>query len=183
MPQPLTSLVTQVAELLKSTVTRVVFAESCTAGLVSASLGRIPGISEFHCGSAVVYRLDTKTQWLGISPALLEDPGPVSSEVGRAMAIGVLERTPEARMSVAITGHLGPNAPPHQDGLVFVGVARRQPDGIHVDCTRHVLSTQPFDQAGLPGDSVREWRQWKAVEVVLETLRNELINKPLNHSM
>ena len=37
-----------VARLLKDKGIRVVFAESCTAGLASASLATQPGISEFH---------------------------------------------------------------------------------------------------------------------------------------
>lgn len=104
---------------------KIVFAESCTAGLASATLARIPGISEYHCGSAVVYRLDTKHEWLGVSRGLLEDPGPVSKEVAEAMATGVLKKTPEADDAAAITGHLGPNVPAGQDGLVWMAVARR----------------------------------------------------------
>ncbi|HET6424444.1 MAG TPA: CinA family protein [Planctomycetaceae bacterium] len=104
---------------------KIVFAESCTAGLASATLARIPGISEQHCGSAVVYRLDTKHEWLGVSRGLLEDPGPVSKEVAEAMATGVLKKTPEADIAAAITGHLGPNAPAGQDGLIWMAVASR----------------------------------------------------------
>ena len=54
-----------VAACLRSQPRRIVFAESCTGGLVAATLA-IPGISDSLCGSAVVYRLDTKTRWLGI---------------------------------------------------------------------------------------------------------------------
>lgn len=104
---------------------KIVFAESCTAGLVSATLAKIPGISTFHCGSAVVYRLDTKHNWLGVSEDLLKNPGPVSREVAEAMAQGVLRMTPEADLAAAITGHLGPNAPANQDGLIWMAVAQR----------------------------------------------------------
>ena len=57
--------------LLNRNTTRVVFAESCTAGLVSASLAAHPGISRVHCGSSVTYRAQTKSHWLDISPALI----------------------------------------------------------------------------------------------------------------
>ncbi len=46
-----------VAELhteLQRTGHVIVFAESCTAGMIAATLGRIPGISEWLAGSAVV---------------------------------------------------------------------------------------------------------------------------------
>ncbi len=115
----------RLADLLSQSGRKIVFAESCTGGLVSASLTRIPGISAFHCGSAVVYQIATKQEWLGIPANLLEKPGPVSRIVAEQMATRVLERTPQADLAVSVTGHLGPNAPPQQDGLVFIGSAVR----------------------------------------------------------
>ena len=72
---------------------------------------------------------DPYHQWLGIPEAMLQNPGPVSREVACAMATGVLERTPEADYSVAITGHLGPNAPAEQDGLIWIAAAHRTSSG------------------------------------------------------
>src|SRR5436190_5950076 len=109
----------QVARLLQQSARKVVFAESCTGGLVSGALTKIPGISSYHCGGMVVYRNETKQAYLGISAALLDDPGPVSRQVAGQMAQRVLEKTPEADVAASVTGHLGPNAPPKQDGLVF----------------------------------------------------------------
>jgi nicotinamide-nucleotide amidase len=115
----------RVAKLLVASGQKVVFAESCTGGLVSGALTRTPGISEFHCGGVVVYRNVTKTQYLGIPPKLLDEKGPVSREVAELMAVCVLEKTPEATIAVSVTGHLGPNAPAELDGRVFVGIAQR----------------------------------------------------------
>jgi len=115
----------RVARLLRQTNRKIVFAESCTGGLVSGALTKIPGISNFHCGGVVVYRNETKQAYLGIPAALLKDPGPVSPEVAEIMATKVLQRTPEADLAAAVTGHLGPNAPAKLDGLVFIAVARR----------------------------------------------------------
>lgn len=42
------------------------------------------------------------------------------------MATGALEATPHADIAAAVTGHLGPGAPPEQDGLVFVAFAARE---------------------------------------------------------
>lgn len=114
------------AEQLARARVRLVLAESCTAGLVAALLGEIPGISEWWCGSAVVYREATKTAWLGVAPRDLAKFTAVSAEVARGMACGALERTPEADVAVAVTGHLGPASPAGQDGLVFVGSAVRR---------------------------------------------------------
>lgn len=177
MPQPAAELVGEVATLLRQTRRRIVFAESCTGGLVSASLARVPGISDFLCGSAVVYRVDTKSQWLGVSEALLLNPGPVSEVVARAMALGVLARTPEADIAASITGHLGPNAPDDQDGLLFIGVAHRSSEATREEMSQvfeHRLPSVTSEMCQLRGDSLREQRQWLAVEFVLTQVRSML---------
>ena len=117
--------VIQIGGRLAAGGTRVVLAESCTGGLVSALLTRMPGMSQYLCGSAVTYREATKTQWLDVAPALLERYTAVSGEVATQMAVGALVHTPEADVAVSVTGHLGPDAPPDQDGLIYIGLARR----------------------------------------------------------
>jgi PncC family amidohydrolase len=99
---------------------KLVLAESCTAGLVAASLAAHPGISDNLCGAAVTYRNDTKRRWLGVAQDALTDPGPVSAEVTAQMVRGVLWTTPEADWGAAITGHLGPDAPAALDGQLFL---------------------------------------------------------------
>ena len=115
-----------VARILRDKRIRVVFAESCTAGLASASLATQPGISEFHCGGMVVYREGTKSAYLGISAQQLQRFGAVSSEVAAAMATGVLTQTPEAQIAAAVTGHLGPDCEPSLDGQYFIAVSHRE---------------------------------------------------------
>lgn len=107
---------------------RLVLAESCTAGRVAAELGGIPGVSNHLCGSLVVYRNDSKIRWLGIDPAILEDPdhGPVSEAVTLLLAKSALLKTPEATIAGAITGHLGPGVPAHLDGFVYCAIAVRE---------------------------------------------------------
>ncbi len=118
----------EVSKRLKAKRLRIVFAESCTAGLLASSLGQVPGVSESLCGSAVTYRNATKTGWLGVDRKLLDDPDitAVSDPVARQMAMGVLRLTPEANLAVSVTGHLGPDAPSNQDGIVFVGLLQRE---------------------------------------------------------
>ncbi len=168
----LTGLARQVGNRLLEKKERLVLAESCTGGLVSNVLTRIPGASEWHCGSAVVYRVETKARWLGIDRGVLEKPGPVSREVAALMAETVLEKTPEADWAASVTGHLGPNAPARQDGLIFVAVARRVPDAapktrIH----RHVLEA---GSKSLSGRRLRNRRQLAAVGLVLEAILEQL---------
>ena len=172
MPQPLEPLAQEVAALLHQAGRKVVFAESCTAGLISATLGRVPGVSAVHCGSAVVYRLATKTEWLAVPADVLDEFGAVNEPVATMMAEGVLARTSESDIAVSITGHLGPNAPSEQDGLIYVGIAVR---GNSCRILRHRL--EKFPETGLrgfPGETEREQRQWIAVEFALMHLAQTL---------
>lgn len=114
-----------VFKLLKKKKLKFVLAESCTAGLIPATLAQIPGASDVLCGSTVVYRNDTKARWLGVSRKTLKDPGAVSAECALEMAQGVLTRTPEADFAVSITGHLGPAAPQGEAGNVFIALILR----------------------------------------------------------
>lgn len=169
----LTTAARRLAKVLSEKELRIVLAESCTGGLVSNALTRIAGISDWHCGSAVVYRIETKAEWLGIDREILKNPGPVSRVVASLMAQNVLAHTPEADVAASITGHLGPGAPKRQDGLIFVGIARRpsKKGDPKTVVKRHVL------EAGDPGDSgetLRNRRQRAAAAFVLETVRDEL---------
>ena len=180
MEQPLEQPLRELASLLIQRESKIVFAESCTGGLISATLARFPGISFVHCGSAVVYRLDTKIQWLGIPAKMLIDPGPVSEAVARAMAEGVLGRTPEAAIGVSITGHLGPDAPPELDGQIFVGIALRG-ETCHVVGHRLPTGASTTAPTGDSGLTEREQRQWGAVEFVFQQLIALLRGETIAH--
>jgi PncC family amidohydrolase len=137
------SLAAQYAQKLailleENQVQRVVFAESCTAGLVSALLGQVPGISSWLCGSAVTYRESIKQDWLAVSVETLGRHTAESMETTQQMATGVLSSTQEATFSVAVTGHLGLGASPEIDGLIFVAVAQRMGDKIEVVASNSV---------------------------------------------
>ncbi|MCA9019339.1 MAG: nicotinamide-nucleotide amidohydrolase family protein [Planctomycetaceae bacterium] len=124
LPENLMQAAMQVKSALAEHDQKLVLAESCTGGLVATLMTSLPGISEYFCGSAVVYRWDTKMKWLGVQQKTLDQYTDVSIETAREMALGVLHQTPEATLSASITGHLGPDAPAHQDGIVCIGLAR-----------------------------------------------------------
>lgn len=153
-------------ETLNERDLRIVVAESCTGGMVSAELAKVPGVSERHCGSAVTYRNDTKSKWLGVDEADIRRYTAVSSQVAEQMASGVLEKTPEADVAASITGHFGPNAPDGFDGLVFIGTAIREPSGMTVRASEHRLRCE----GRLP-------RQEEATALMIRTLR-ELVESP-----
>lgn len=141
----------RLAKLLAATGHKIVFAESCTGGLASAALAQVPGISAFHCGGVVTYRDATKTAYLGIDPKVLQRPGAVSAKVTDLMARAVFEKTPEATVAVAITGHLGPNAPLRLDGVIFLaaracGEARRA-SPYETTIARRIVAFQQLNRA------------------------------------
>ena len=119
--------VLEVIRLLRESRKRIVLAESCTGGAVAANFTVVPGVSEVFCGSMVVYRNDSKTQWLGLDPAMLADPeiGSVSPQTSQLLAQQVLAHTPEADFALAVTGHFGPEAPAHLNRRIFVALVRR----------------------------------------------------------
>ena len=163
----------RLARVLDRSGRKLVFAESCTGGLASAALAGVAGISAHLCGSAVVYRLATKCAWLGIPESLLNDLGPVCGPVAAEMARGVLERTPEADFAVSITGYLGPDAPPRQDGLLFLATAAR--NGLErLPGSACVSRCKLPPEAAGPKLVIRRARQREAARLVLATARTVL---------
>lgn len=85
----------------------VATAESLTAGLVSATLARVPGVSAILRGGVTAYCEDVKEGLLGVPRAVLVEGGPVQAAVAEAMAVGAC-RLLGARFGVATTGVAGP---------------------------------------------------------------------------
>jgi nicotinamide-nucleotide amidase len=104
----------------------VVTAESCTAGLISAILSHVPGVSDCLHGGFVVYTKEHKSAALGVELDLLRRTGSVTEEVARQMALGALTRS-VADVALSVTGVLGPE--PDEDGnmpgSVVIGVCQR----------------------------------------------------------
>ena len=143
---------------------RFVLAESCTSGLAAAVLGRKAGISAYFCGSSVTYRNKSKQNWLDVDPRFLQDDGPVSEVVAKAMVAAALTKTEEADVAISITGHLGPAAPPELDGLVIIGISIRNEDG----------NASTVSNSFLLNSTSREQRQQEATLLVLTVLARTL---------
>ena len=82
-------------------------AESCTGGMVSEQLTRVPGSSRAFLGGAVTYANALKTGVVGVPEAMIASEGAVSEAVARAMATGARQRF-GADFGLAITGVAGP---------------------------------------------------------------------------
>ena len=111
----------------------IAFAESCTCGLLGATLTAVPGSSASVFGGFQTYANEAKAALLDIDMSRIDRFGAVSAEVASSMAKAMLSRAREADSRVAhavsITGVAGPGASEAKPaGTVFIGLASRDAD-------------------------------------------------------
>ena len=102
----------------------VATAESCTGGLVAATITEVAGSSGYFRGAIVSYADDAKQALLDVPADMLAAHGAVSAQVARAMAIEARRRL-GASLAVSVTGVAGPGggSAGKPVGLTYVGVA------------------------------------------------------------
>lgn len=107
-------------ELTKKNMT-VAAAESCTGGLVAATLVSIPGASAVLNESYITYSNEAKHRILGVKNETLEAYGAVSEQTAAEMALGVA-KTANANVGIATTGIAGPDGGTQEKpvGLVYI---------------------------------------------------------------
>ena len=115
---------TALVALLKQKGLTVSTAESCTGGLIAASIVDVPGASAVFPGGAVTYAAAVKTALLGVPEEMIRERGVVSREVAAAMAEGARRRF-KTDLAVSVTGVAGPDggSPETPVGRVYIGVA------------------------------------------------------------
>ena len=82
-------------------------AESCTGGMVAASITELAGSSEWFERGYVTYSNQSKSEDIDVSQNLIEQYGAVSDQVARAMALGAKQNS-GSDLSLSITGIAGP---------------------------------------------------------------------------
>lgn len=136
-------------------------AESCTGGLIAASLTDIGGSSDVVDRGFITYSNEAKHAMLGIPMEVIAAHGAVSQEVALAMAAGALKHS-RAGIAVAVTGVAGPGggSAAKPVGLVWFGVALKgqAPQAVH-----HV-----FPDRGRA--NIRQNAVETALDLVLKTL-------------
>jgi nicotinamide-nucleotide amidase len=152
----------QVAELLHGH--RLAIGESCTAGLLAARVTERPGSSEYFAGGVVAYSNEAKSDFLGVSPQLIEQHGAVSEEVAVAMADGALEKF-SANVAVGLTGIAGPD-----------GGTEEKPVGLVCFCVKSAGAGQSVVRSvHLPGSraDVRDRATTVSMHLLRRVLRGE----------
>lgn len=117
-------LLTSLHDILVRRVATVATAESCTGGLIAASLTERPGSSAIYAGGVSAYANEAKTKLLGVSADIIKAHGAVSAEVAEAMARGVFQRL-GTTYAVSVTGIAGPQGGSEAKpvGTVWIGLA------------------------------------------------------------
>ena len=113
-----------VKNLIKKNI-KIAFAESCTGGLLSATITSNPGSSKvLDCG-LVVYSNKSKNKLLKISPKKIKKYGAVSEQICLEM-LKSISKISKSNISISITGIAGPNGGTKEKpvGLVYVGIKR-----------------------------------------------------------
>lgn len=108
--------------LIENNIT-IATAESCTAGLIAATLGDVPGVSSIFSQGFITYSNEAKERLLGVPRPMLASYGAVSAQVAQAMAEGVCQKT-SAAIGISATGIAGPGGGTKEKpvGLVYIGV-------------------------------------------------------------
>lgn len=141
----------------KQSITTV---ESMTAGLLSATLAQVDGISEVLRGGLVTYQVRVKEDQLGIDPELIREYGAISPQCAEAMALKGRNYF-LSDYCLSITGNAGPQGQEDKPvGLTYIACAG--PKGVKVV------------EKKLKGD--REKNRLLAVKQALALLRNYMMD-------
>ena len=97
-------------------------AESCTGGLLCASLVNVSGASEVLNRSVVTYANEAKMELLGVKEETLKEYGAVSEQTAYEMAVGAANFA-KADVALSVTGIAGPGGGTAEKpvGLVYMG--------------------------------------------------------------
>ncbi len=113
---------------------KLVCAESCTGGLISAYLTEVPGSSDVLDRGFVTYSNEAKFELLGVPVDLIAAHGAASAAVALAMAEGALTHS-HAGLALAVTGVAGPGGGTADKPVGLVYIAAVGPRGIfHERC-------------------------------------------------
>lgn len=116
------SIEEEVVALLMNREFTITCAESCTGGLLCASLVNVSGASTVLKSSLVTYAEEAKKELLGVRETTLENFGVVSEETALEMAKGAAGFA-KADVALSVTGVAGPGGGTEEKpvGLVCIG--------------------------------------------------------------
>ena len=129
MDDKLSERAAEIVALLRKHSATLATAESCTGGLIAATLTEAPGASAVFRFGWVTYSAEAKMQELNVPAELISRHTVVSEPVVEAMAAGARKQA-NADYAVAVSGNAGPTAPPGEPPVGTVCLAIATPRGI-----------------------------------------------------
>ena len=132
MNDTIDQLVEQLSELLIKRDWMMATVESCTGGMISESITRVPGSSVWFERGFITYSNDAKQELVGVSSESLRDHGAVSSAVAREMAAGGIQSS-RADLAVSVTGVAGPDGGSEEKPVGTVWIAWADRNGKVID--------------------------------------------------
>ncbi|MBU3733888.1 MAG: CinA family protein [Candidatus Fonsibacter sp.] len=111
---------------LKKNKIKVAVAESCTGGLISYNLTKIPGASKFFMVGIVSYSNISKLDLLKVRKKTLTKYGAVSAEICKEMCNNLLKIS-KTNIAISVTGIAGPDGGTKKKpiGLVYIGICSK----------------------------------------------------------
>ena len=105
---------------------KLAIAESCTGGLLMATLTQFAGASDYLVGGVLAYSNEVKRSILNVSPETLNKYGAVSSETVLEMVQGLFNTT-KAEIAIAVSGIFGPSGGTKEKpvGTVWIAIGER----------------------------------------------------------
>ena len=102
---------------------KMLTAESCTGGLLSANITSVPGSSEVFSYGFICYSNESKKEFLKVSDKIINSYGAVSYETVKQMLVGLCNQAKASTLTIAISGVAGPSGSESKPvGLVYIGV-------------------------------------------------------------
>ncbi len=102
---------------------KLLTAESCTGGLLSANIIGIAGSSDVFSYGFICYSDESKKRFLNVTNETLDSYGAVSSETVKQMLEGLCYQAKSKTLTIAISGVAGPKRSEFKPvGLVYIGV-------------------------------------------------------------
>ena len=113
-----------VKKLIKKKL-KISFAESCTGGMLAASITSINGASKIFNIGLITYSNQAKINILNVNKNIIKKYGAVSAECCQAM-VKNLAKISKAQINVSVTGIAGPNGGTKNKpvGLVYIAVKK-----------------------------------------------------------
>ena len=118
-------LTQKIVRLLGKKRLKISFAESCTGGLLSATITQISGSSKVFTIGFVTYSNQSKISTLKVPKNTIRKYGAVSYETCLSM-VKNLNKISKTNISVSVTGIAGPRGGSKKKpvGLVFIGIKK-----------------------------------------------------------